>query len=89
MISLSAQNREAAGIEGGEAADVTVALDLEPRTVEIPEDLVAALNTANARAAFENSAPSMRKEYVRQVVEAKAQETRERRIKKIVEKLSA
>lgn len=88
MISLSAKNREAAGVAGGEEADVTVELDLEPRTVEIPEDLMAALNEANALAAFENSAPSMRKEYVRQVVEAKAQETRERRIKKIVEKLS-
>lgn len=88
MISLSAKNREAAGIEDGEAADVTVALDLEPRTVEIPEELMAALNEAYALAAFENSAPSMRKEYVRQVVEAKAPETRERRIKKIVEKLS-
>jgi uncharacterized protein YdeI (YjbR/CyaY-like superfamily) len=31
----------------------------------------------------------MKKEYVRQVEEAKAQETRERRIAKIVEKLSA
>ena len=89
MIALSAKNREAADVAGGEEADVTVALDLEPRTVEIPEDLMAALNEANALAAFESSAPSMRKEYVRQVVEAKAQETRERRIKKIVEKLSA
>ena len=88
MISLSAKNREAAGVAGGEEADVTVELDLEPRTVEIPEDLMAALNEANVLAAFEGSAPSMRKEYVRQVVEAKAQETRERRIKKIVEKLS-
>ncbi|MCB9006479.1 MAG: DUF1905 domain-containing protein [Ardenticatenaceae bacterium] len=88
MISLSAKNREAAGVAGGEAADVTVALDLEPRTVEIPDDLKDALIEANALAAFDNSAPSMRKEYVRQVVEAKAQETRARRIKKIVEKLS-
>jgi len=31
----------------------------------------------------------MKKEYVRQVEEAKAQETRQRRIHKIVEKLSA
>ncbi|MCB0654462.1 MAG: DUF1905 domain-containing protein [Saprospiraceae bacterium] len=89
MIALSAKNREAAGVAGGEEADVTVELDLEPRTVEIPDDFMAALNEANALAAFESSAPSMRKEYVRQVVEAKAQETRERRIKKIVEKLSA
>jgi len=88
MIALSAKSRAAASVAGGEEVDVTVTLDLEPRTVEIPDDLKAALNEANALAAFEKSAPSMQKEYVRQVVEAKAQETRERRITKIVEKLS-
>jgi hypothetical protein len=87
MVSLSAQNQKAAGVQGGEAADVSLELDLEPRTVEIPEDLQSALREAGALAAFENSAPSMRKEYVRQVEEAKAAETRQRRISKIVEKL--
>jgi hypothetical protein len=87
MIALSAVNRQAAGIQGGEEVEVTVELDNEPRTVEIPKDLYSALIVAGALKAFENSAPSMRKEYVRQVEEAKAQETRERRISKIVEKL--
>jgi uncharacterized protein YdeI (YjbR/CyaY-like superfamily) len=63
-------------------------LDVEPRTVEIPKDLKAALTKAKLLNAFEKTAPSMKKEYVRQVEEAKAQETRERRINKIVEKLS-
>ena len=87
MIGVSAENRQAAGVQGGDEVDVTVELDLEPRTVEIPKDLKSALIEAGALEAFENSAPSMRKEYVRQVTEAKAQETRERRISKIVEKL--
>jgi uncharacterized protein YdeI (YjbR/CyaY-like superfamily) len=67
--------------------DVTLALDLEPRTVQLPKDLEAALKRAGTLGAFEKSAPSMKKEYVRQVEEAKAQETRERRIAKIVEKI--
>jgi uncharacterized protein YdeI (YjbR/CyaY-like superfamily) len=67
--------------------DVTLALDLEPRTVQLPKDLEAALKKAGALEAFEKSAPSMKNEYVRQVEEAKAQETRERRIAKIVEKI--
>jgi Bacteriocin-protection, YdeI or OmpD-Associated/Domain of unknown function (DUF1905) len=87
MIAMSAANRQAAGVQGGEEADITLELDLEPRTVEIPKDLKAALTKAGALEAFEKSAPSMRKEYARQVVEAKAQETRDRRIAKIVEKL--
>jgi len=88
MIGVSAANRQAAGIQGGEDVDVTLEVDSEPRTVEIPEDLKAAMISAGVLEAFENSAPSMKKEYVRQVEEAKAQETRERRIAKIVEKLS-
>ena len=87
MISLSAAHRQAAGVVGGEKADITVELDLEPRTVELPDDLEKALKAAGALEAFESSAPSMQKEYVRQVESAKAQETRERRIAKIVEKL--
>jgi ATPase subunit of ABC transporter with duplicated ATPase domains len=89
MISFNPQHRKAAGVQGGDEADVTLELDVEPRTVEIPTDLKDALTNANALDAFEKSAPSMKKEYVRQVEEAKAQETRERRITKIVEKLSA
>ncbi len=87
MISLSAENRKFAGVEAGDAVDVTVELDLEPRTVEVPQDLMSALTQAGVLDAFENSAPSMRKEYVRQVMEAKAQATRERRITRIIEKL--
>jgi hypothetical protein len=89
LIGVSAENRQAAGVRGGDEVEVTLALDLEPRTVEIPNDLKSALVEAGALEAFENSAPSMRKEYVRQVEEAKAQETRERRISKIVEKLKS
>jgi len=89
MISFNPEHRKAAGVQGGEEANVTLELDLEPRTVEIPTDLKDALIKANALDAFEKSAPSMKKEYVRQVQEAKAKETRERRITKIAEKLSA
>ena len=88
MIGVSAANRQAAGVQGGEEVSVTIELDLEPRTVEVPEDLKSALLEAGAMKAFEDSAPSMQKEYVRQVKDAKAQETRQRRIAKIVEKLS-
>ncbi len=88
MISLSAAHRKAAGVQGGENVVITLELDLEPRVVEIPKDLKDALINSGVLASFENSAPSMKKESIRQVEEAKAQETRERRIAKIVEKLA-
>ena len=88
MISFSKAHRNAAGVQGGDEVDITLELDLAPRTVEIPQDLKAALMHANALETFEKSAPSMKKEYVRQVEEAKKQETRERRIVKIIDTLT-
>jgi hypothetical protein len=89
MIPFSSAHRTASGIKAGDKIAVTLELDTAPRTVEIPPDLLAALSKkASLKAAFDALAPSKRKEYVRQVVEAKAQETRERRIAKIVADLS-
>jgi hypothetical protein len=89
MIPLSAEHRAAAGVQGGDEVEVSVRLDLEPRTVTLPADLEAALVEAGVLEAFEASAPSRRKEDVRQVEDAKTSETRERRIAKIVAKLTA
>ena len=87
MIPLSAAHRASSGLKGGDPITVTLELDTESRDVKIPTDLAAALETANLKAAFEKSAPSKRKEFVRQVTEAKTDETRERRIAKILEQL--
>ncbi|MBI1353430.1 MAG: DUF1905 domain-containing protein [Acidobacteria bacterium] len=88
MIGLSAENRKAAGLSGEEELEVALELDTEPRATEIPPDLKSALSQARALGAFEDAAPSRRKEYVRQVEEAKKPETRARRIAKIVDSLS-
>lgn len=88
MLSLSAENREAAGVQAGQTVEVTLELDTEPRSVEVPDDLAAALAMApGAREAFDALSFSARKEFVRQVETAKAPETRERRIAGIVAKL--
>jgi hypothetical protein len=85
MVGLSAENRAAAGVSGGEVMEIRLALDTEPRTVEIPDDLRRALSGADALEAFGKAAPSRKKEFVRQVEEAKAADTRNRRIAKIVD----
>lgn len=88
MLSVSAEHREAAGIKAGDEIEVTLELDLEPRTVDVPDDLTAALaEKPGAAAAYDALAYSKRKEFVRQVEEAKALETRQRRIAGIVSKL--
>jgi antitoxin component of MazEF toxin-antitoxin module len=88
MIPLSKAHREASGLKAHDKVEVTLELETTPRTVEVPNDLAKALNKAGLRKTFDASAPSKRKEFVRQVEDAKTQETRERRIEKIVTQLS-
>lgn len=89
MLSLSAEHRTAAGVKGGDAVEVALELDTTPPTIEVPQALADALAAApGARAAFDALAFSARKEYVRQVNEAKAEDTRERRIAKIIAALT-
>lgn len=85
MVSLSAENRAAAGVVGGQEVEVDLVVDDAPRTVEVPEDLARALDAHDgARAAFDALAPSRRKAHVVAVESAKAAETRQRRIDKVV-----
>ncbi len=87
LIPLSAAHRANSGLKGGDSITVTLELDTASRDVEIPTDLAVALENAKLKVVFEKSAPSKRKEFVRQVTEAKTEETRMRRIAKILEQL--
>ena len=87
MIPLSAAHRASSGLKGGDPITVTLELDTASRDVELPKELAAALEKSKLIPAFEKSAPSKRKEFVRQVMDAKTEETRERRIEKIVMQL--
>lgn len=89
MLPLSAEHREAAGVKAGDLVEVTLELDTEPRTVDVPDDLAAALaEKPGATAVFDALNYSTRKEHVRQVESAKSAETRQRRIAGIVAKLA-
>jgi hypothetical protein len=88
LIPFSAARREESGISGGDAVEVTLTVDVEPRTVEVPEDLRAALGAAGATAAWDALSYSKRKEHARSVTEAKKPETRARRVETVVAKLA-
>ncbi len=88
MVGVSAENRKGADVAGGDEVEVDLELDTEPRTVEVPDVLMSALSEKHgALEAFNALATSRRKEFVRQVNEAKSQETQDRRIAKIVAEL--
>ena len=89
LVPLAKANREAAGVAGGEEHEVTLEHDARERTVEVPDDFAAALAAGGVREAFDALAFTYRKEHVRSVNEAKAAATRERRIARVVDELSA
>lgn len=74
--------------EGGMTPPGTYTVDIEvdtaERTVEVPDDLAAAVSAAGLGEAWERQSYTNRKEFVRGVVEAKKPETRARRIEKVV-----
>lgn len=88
MIGFSKASRAEAQVEIGQEIDVTIRVDTEERVVEIPPVLAEALDADPAvRAAFENLPPSKRKEMARQIADAKQDETRARRLAKVLDAL--
>ena len=87
LLPFSAARRNESGIKGGDAIDVELTLDTAPRTVDVPDDLRAALDALPAAAGWEKLSNSNRKAQVESVQGAKAAETRARRIAAIVAKL--
>ena len=88
MVGVSKVNRAAAGIDIGDRFDVAIAVDEEPRTVEVPGDLAEALAAdPEAAAAFDRLSFTHRREYVKWITEARKPETRARRVAGTVEKV--
>lgn len=90
MVSVSAANRELTGVAAGDTVEVDLELDTEPRTVDIPDDLAAALDAEpEAKAFYGTLNYSSQRRYVEPITDAKTAETRSRRIAKAVEDLKA
>lgn len=85
MIGFSAAHREASGLRGGDEVEISVELETAPRVVDMPPELTAALAAdPQAAAAFEKLSFTFRKEHARSISEAKADETKQRRLEKIL-----
>jgi hypothetical protein len=89
MLPLAKEHRDAAGLKGGDKVEVSLELDTAPREVEVPKDFAAALRKAGLTKDFAALAFTHRKEHVRAIEEAKAAETRLRRIEKAVATVAA
>ncbi len=86
MMVVNAEMRSG-GLVPGASYAVDIRHDTTTRTVEVPQDLAAALGKAKLTAAFEALSYTYRREHVRTVEEAKRPETRTRRIDAVITKL--
>lgn len=83
------RDRDAAGAKAGDRITVTLELDEGYRQVKIPPALSEALKIHSLSDTFHDLIYSKRKEYARLVNDAKTDETRNRRIDKIIAELKS
>lgn len=82
MIGLTKAVRKEIGKGPGDTVNVVIEKDTEERTIEVPADFNKALKKAGQLEMFNSLSYTHRKEYVRWIIEAKKEETRNSRIEK-------
>jgi uncharacterized protein YdeI (YjbR/CyaY-like superfamily) len=90
MIGVSAANRELTSASAGHTVEADVELDAQPWVIDVPEDLAAALEADPGAKAFYATLPySSQRRYFEPIADAKTDDTRSRRIAKVVAALKA
>jgi len=88
LVGVSAENRSAAGVLGGQTHEIELTLDEAPREVELPADFAEALAAEPAaRRSFDALSPSNKGYHTALIAGAKSDETRRRRIEKSISAL--
>ena len=85
-LGINRRLRDEAGIAAGEKVVIELDRDDEPRVIDLPVEIEKAL-TVRARSIFDALPYTHQREYVEWITEAKRDETRERRLAKMVEML--
>jgi hypothetical protein len=89
-MAVNREVRDGAGATAGDRVKVCMEVDTAPRTVAIPPDLNQELSKSiAARVRFDKLSYTHRKEYVQWIEAAKRAETRTRRVKQVLDKLTA
>jgi len=90
LLSLSAARRAESGYAGGDEVEITLELDTEPREVVIPTALQQAFDAnPEAAAAFTKLSNSRRRAEAELVAAAKTDETRDKRVARLLGVLGA
>jgi Domain of unknown function (DUF1905)/Bacteriocin-protection, YdeI or OmpD-Associated len=89
LLGVRKEIRDAVGKTGGDTIRVSMEVDNEPRTVDLPPDLAQAMdNQGDVRGFFDKLSYTHQKEYVEWITGAKKAETRQRRVEKAVHMLT-
>ena len=89
MVGVNAANREAAKVKGGDRIEVSIELDTEIRTVEVPAEFQKVLNrNAGAKKIFDTLSNSRKKALTIPIANAKTDETRNRNIEKALKAIT-
>ena len=90
LFGVNAEQRKATGLKAGDEVTLTIEVDDAPREVDVPPELQAALDADPAAAAvYAALSYTNRKEIARGIAEAKAADTRQRRLDKALATLHA
>ncbi|WP_333819747.1 YdeI/OmpD-associated family protein [Ohtaekwangia sp.] len=90
VILVRKDIRASIGKKVGDIVTVEIDLDTEERVVDVPDELKKALSkNAAAKKIFESLSYTNRKEYANWIRDAKKEETRNKRLTAIIEKLLA
>jgi hypothetical protein len=87
-LPFARANRTAAGAELGDRVEVRLELDTAPREIDLPPALADALAADRAaKAAFDKLSVTIRREHAEAIGSAKTEETRGRRLVRLLESL--
>ena len=84
LVVFPTRDREASGAKAGDEIEVTLELDSGYRNVYVPTALQQSLDDSGLTKVFNDLPYSKRKEYARQIAEAKSAETVARRLDRII-----
>lgn len=87
LVVFPTKDRLATGLSAGDKINVTLKLDSGYREVDVPDELLASLKSNGLADIFHDLTYSKRKEFARQAKDAKTDETKQRRIEKIINEL--
>lgn len=87
-LGVHKATREAAGVSFGDTVSVEMERDETPRELHIPAELAEALAADDAAAAaFERLSFTRRREYAESISGAKREDTRDRRLRQVLDEL--